>query len=149
MEAQAQQTRPSCTSESGSYLQTFTGDEATRRAWPHIKPFLHACPNHGEWTLAEVKKALTQRKAQCWLSVKDDKIEAVLVTQIKGVSWRKHCLFWIAAGENMESWLEFLPEIEVWAKSKHCNQMRIHGRRGWARVLPGYKEIYSVITRKL
>ncbi len=35
----------------------------------------------------------------------------------------------------MNEWVDYLPVVKGWAKEKGCHEMRIYGRRGWAKLL--------------
>lgn len=47
----------------------------------------------------------------------------------------KYCLIAILQGRNMKDWLPYLSVIEEWARVNDCTEVRVHGRRGWPRVL--------------
>jgi hypothetical protein len=49
----------------------------------------------------------------------------------------------------MSRWLDLLKPIEAFAKLEGCDAMRIIGREGWARVLPGYARTRAVIDKPL
>lgn len=49
------------------------------------------------------------------------------------------------AGEGLDDWLE--PAIEWWkryAVEQHCDAVRYHGRKGWSRLVPGFREVARV-----
>lgn len=35
----------------------------------------------------------------------------------------------------MDEWIDYLSLVEDWAREKGCQEMRIYGRRGWAKLL--------------
>ena len=49
------------------------------------------------------------------------------------------CDIVMLAGEDIESWIEELAEIEGWAKRSGCNQMTLTGRKGWVKMLNEYR----------
>jgi hypothetical protein len=60
----------------------------------------------------------------------------------------KFGLVWIAAGSGLGDGLPlFLSETEPWFKSMGCRYVKIVGRKGWKKRLPGYIE-HAVELRK-
>jgi hypothetical protein len=45
--------------------------------------------------------------------------------------------------------LPLIAGIEDYAKAEGCRCVRIIGRRGWARVLPGYEQTFAIIDKRL
>lgn len=83
-----------------------------------------------QYTLEAILWRLVEGSLQLWTYGN----QAVLVTSLID----DYCLLLCCSGDNMTKWLHCLERIEGWAKSEGCESMRIHGRRGWSRVL-GYK----------
>ena len=72
----------------------------------------------------------------------------VIVTQVLREREELVCQIWMAAGE-LEPLLRRHDDVCAWARSIGCTKMRITGRRGWTRVLPGYRETAVVVERAL
>jgi hypothetical protein len=53
------------------------------------------------------------------------------------------------AGHQRERWLPLFKKIEDYAEDEGCSTMRIYGRRGWERVLDGYRAEYVILEKAL
>jgi hypothetical protein len=49
----------------------------------------------------------------------------------------------------MHAWLPLLEGIESYARASGCAAVRIMGRRGWARVLDGYRTKRIILEKDL
>jgi hypothetical protein len=101
-------------------------------------------------TTADVWAAIKTGAAQLWLAW-SDKPEAVCVTQLEITSKGKFCRIWIMVGQNMETWVGLMPELEAWAKREGCMMMRHEARPGWSKALKqyGYKMPHVVLEKEL
>ena len=121
--------------------------------WPAIVGLVAAGCEDGNSTPDDVLEALCAKCAQLVVSVSDDGIEGVLVTElVTQKSGRLICNIWVVAGKNMDGWFHYLPELEGWARSKGCGAIGISsGRPGWARVLKphGYGVTKVVLEKEL
>ena len=74
---------------------------------------------------------------QLWVawSVKDQKVYAVGVTELKQYPKYRTMNFRILTGEKMELWVKFLEPMEEWAKTQGVNKMEFYVRPGWERFL--------------
>lgn len=133
-----------------SRLTTYPS-HAIDMVWRYVEPHLkRAIIQQDEYTPEEVRSNLRRAKSQLWASLNDDgQIEAALVTQIKKTAdGRLYCLLQACGGDNLEGWSKYLPAVEEWARSKGCDEMRVYGRRGWAKVL-GYEPTMTKLSKKL
>jgi hypothetical protein len=48
----------------------------------------------------------------------------------------------------MRRWLRLIDQIERYAWREGCERVVICGRRGWARMLPAYREAARIIERR-
>lgn len=96
--------------------------------WDDYRGFIQSALDQGSnYTLEQIYEGLKNRDMQLWVWG----TEAALVTTIQD-NW---CLLLACGGKNMSKWVKCLPHIEDWARQNGCNQMRIYGRIGWAKVL--------------
>jgi hypothetical protein len=58
------------------------------------------------------------------------------------------CLVWLASGD-LQPLLERYVDIEAWAAREGAVVMRIQGRAGWLRVLPGFKHAGVILEKEL
>jgi hypothetical protein len=53
------------------------------------------------------------------------------------------------SGQNRERWLPLFEKIEQYAREEGCSCVRIYGRKGWERVLQGYRVEHVILERQL
>lgn len=62
------------------------------------------------------------------------------------------CLLLLMAGKNMRDWKDGLKDVSDWAIQQGCNELLIHGRKGWSKALgfeiTGRDELDLHIMRK-
>lgn len=92
-----------------------------------------ALDNGSQWTIDEVRDDLLSGNMQLW-TYGEFGIDACLVTRMTD-----HCLLLALSGYDMARWIHHLSLVEGMARQVGCTEMRIHGRRGWGRVLNGYE----------
>ena len=99
--------------------------------WEMVEPFIHRGLDRGSiYTIEDVYDGLRNNSFQLW-TFQNPQLKAVLITQIL----ENNCYLLILSGINMKEWLWTLVTIEEWAKSLNCKKMKIHGRKGWSRIL--------------
>ncbi len=117
-----------------SFIVTYRNHEIPS-IWPHVVDHIKRAIDRGsDYTLEQIFDGLITRDFQLWTS-QSETIEAALVTAIQDDATGRFCLLLAAGGENMDAWLDFIGVIEEWARDHNCHEMRIYGRRGWAKVL--------------
>lgn len=111
-------------------LEYRTGDDAVRE-FSQVQHYLKKATDrpNANWTLEMIFDGLKQDQLQLWT---DD--GAACVTAM----YDDHCLILCCGGENMSRWIDDIEIIERWARYNNKPEMRIYGRKGWARVL-GYE----------
>lgn len=76
-----------------------------------------------------------------WIAIDEDtgNILAAMTTEL--VPMRSGLVCWMCqcAGDRMQDWARFHVQIEEYAKAEGCVRVVLKGRRGWERVLEGYK----------
>ena len=113
--------------------------------WPIAKPLVQKALERGsDYSIDEVYMGLRRQEMQLWMY--EDK--AALVTKIHTHRGKKVCLLLALAGEAMPNWLEYRPLLEMWARSKGCDEMQIYGRIGWAK-LTGYTVEWTKMSKAL
>lgn len=82
-----------------------------------------------------------------WLAWNNE-ISAVATTHKVGIGSKTICILTACQGYDRERWLPLLKKIEDYAKAEGCSSMRIYGRKGWNKVLDGYR-IENVVMEKV
>lgn len=55
----------------------------------------------------------------------------------------------IIGGESARDWMPLEKGIAEYAKALGCHFMEGSGRKGWGRIAPDYKEVYTVYRKEL
>lgn len=90
-------------------------------------------------SLAGTLEAVRAERAQLWGVRVGAQLRALLVTWIGRYEQCDVLEVQLIGGEGMAEWLGLLPELERHACNLGCRLMELRGRRGWERVLPGYR----------
>lgn len=118
--------------------------------WPVVAPMLApAVERSGEATLCEVAEAIEAGDAQLWIAHDAERVGMAMVTRLNRTARGLVCEIWQLGGANRGEWLGLLPQLEAAAKERGCVAVEIIGRRGWARLLPEYRETAVVLEKRL
>jgi hypothetical protein len=120
---------------------------APATAWSRVRHFLlPAIAWDGDWTEEQVVAALVEGAAQLWIG-EDDRVRCAVVTCLSKTARGLVCEIWLMGGEDRKRWLHFLERIETAARERGCVSIELIGRKGWARLLPDYRQ-KAIILRK-
>lgn len=118
---------------------------------PMVEHWIEEAANSSAYfTPNDVWEAMNSKAAQMWLAW-TDKPESVCITQLENTSKGKFCRIWIMVGQNMETWVALMPELEAWARREGCTMMRHEARPGWSKILKqhGYRTPHVVLEKEL
>lgn len=114
--------------------------------WPHAKHLIRAAIEQTELSAFEdIESAVLDGKQLLWLAWNGKHIEAAATTQL----YNRVCILTACSGYQRERWLPLFERIEKYAGDEGCTRMRIYGRRGWERVLDGYRAEYVILEKAL
>lgn len=124
--------------------------------WPQIEPHIAAACNAVTTSLTpdEVKANALADKRGLWVAI-DSEAKAFPFLGAASVYFRetnRGRVFVIEAvgGRDGKRWLrQCREELEQYAKEAGAVKVEIEGRRGWRRVLPGYREARTVLEKDL
>ena len=120
--------------------------------WEQLKPHLERFERETQRTDAEtIRRQAKERERQIWAVSRDMVVIAVAVTEIYELASGRVCWIWVAAGDvpDPDDMRSVYQRIEDWARSIGCTSIGINGRKGWLRVLPGFKQTAIVIEKDL
>ena len=116
------------------------------QVWPRVSGCVQkALARQREWRLPDILEQLTSQRMQLWVVP----WTLAVVTQIQTYPGARICMLVLCGGEGLQENKALLGEIEQWARSLGCDEMRIQGRAGWQRLYPGYEPIAEVLRRRL
>ena len=112
--------------------------------WPIFKPMIQKALDRGSnYTIDQILEGICSSAMQLWTWGMD----AAMVTTIQNDKETRWCLLLALGGTNMEAWKGYLPVLEDWARGKGCEELRIYGRPGWAKL--GFDLVYAKLVREL
>ena len=116
-------------------------------ALPHIERVadetLIASPDD---ILSDIREGLKQ----LWLCEQEGSVTGAIVTQVYETRRGSICCIWAASGVvGVEMLVPVFSDIEAWAREIGCVALEVKGRKGWKRVLPGFKETAICLEKDL
>jgi hypothetical protein len=113
--------------------------------WPFARPLIKAALERTRLSnIEDIESDVLEGRQLLWLAW-SDRIEAAATTQLaSGV-----CILTACSGHDRERWLPLFDRIEKYARDECCSTMRIFGRKGWERVLDGYRVEHVVLEKAL
>lgn len=113
------------------------------QVWQYAGPLIRAAIERtGLSEFADVEKQVLSGDQLLWLAVSDH-IEAAATTHLSN----NVCTLVACSGHQRERWLPLFKEIENYAKAEGCRCIRIYGRKGWERVLDGYRVEHVILEK--
>jgi hypothetical protein len=117
--------------------------------WPHVRDKIRtAVEATGLSSFDDIESDVLTGMQLVWIAWDGNSILAAATTQLsKPLS--KVCTLTACSGYDRDQWLPLFAYIEKYATDEGCSSMRIFGRKGWERVLTGYKANYVVLEKAL
>ncbi len=118
--------------------------------WPFVDEQLAIAVRRGGvgTTIEEVRRDLEAGLAHLWLALIGGYIVGSAVTMLVAARGRKRCELVAFAGQ-LDRCRDMLPRLEAYARDEGCEAMRVMGRPGWRRALPGYMEPFVTMEKRL
>jgi len=117
--------------------------------WPHVRDLIRAAVERtGLSSFADIEADVLTGNQLVWIAWDGKEILAAATTQLtKPLS--KVCTLTACSGYDREQWLPLFAQIEQYAANEGCTKMRIYGRKGWERVLDGYRVEHVILEKGL
>jgi hypothetical protein len=117
-------------------------DEVSK-VWPYAGPMIRSAIERTELGDFEpLEREVLAGDQLLWLAISDH-IEAAATTHLS----RNVCTLTACSGHQRERWLPLFAKIEKYAKDEGCRAMRVIGRKGWERVLDGYRVEHVILEK--
>tara|TARA_R100000781_G_C4048762_1_gene116718 strand:+ start:21 stop:557 length:537 start_codon:yes stop_codon:yes gene_type:complete len=119
--------------------------------WDMVEPYLEAVieKSQGEAVLEDYYEHISTGDMQLWVAIESSEILACMVTQIAPYPSKRVLRIISLGGMQMDSWIEFLPDVEHWAMGMGCSSLELWGRKGWLKILKDWECSYHVLTKDL
>jgi hypothetical protein len=117
--------------------------------WPHVRDKIRAAVERTELSsFADIESDVLTGMQLVWIAWNGSEIMAAATTQLVK-PFHKVCVLTACSGYDRAQWLPLFEQIEKYAKAEGCVKMRIFGRKGWERVLSGYRVEHVVLEKQL
>jgi hypothetical protein len=117
------------------------------QAWPLARNLIFAAIKRtGLSEFDDIEKQVLSGEQLLWLAISDH-VEAAATTHL--VKPGPVCVLTACGGHERERWLPLFKQIEQYAKNEGAKCMRIYGRRGWERVLDGYRVEHVILEKAM
>jgi hypothetical protein len=117
--------------------------------WPHVRDKIRAAVERtGLSSFADIESDVLGGASLVWIAWNGSEIMAAATTQLVK-PYDKVCELTACSGYGLAQWLPLFKQIEQYAKAEGCAKMRIFGRKGWERVLDGYRVEHVVLEKGL
>ena len=114
--------------------------------WAQVAPLIRLAQKRIERNagMADIYEDLIAERTMLWLVRIEDKLQAVIITEIAKHPRRSAWRILLIGGSGMSEWLEYSIEaMKRAAKIAGCSAIEADGRLGWAKIAPrcGFKEV--------
>ena len=117
------------------------------QTWPLARELIRAAIERTDLSdFAGVEKQVLSGDQLLWLAI-SDRVEAAATTHLVKTRGKPVCILTACSGAQRERWLPLLAQIEKYAKDEGARCMRIYGRKGWERVLDGYRVEHVILEK--
>ena len=118
--------------------------------WPHVSSLLRAaCRRTRLNAFADIEADILAGRSLLWVAWNGRAIRAAAATILIDTECGKVCIITVCGGNDMKRWLPLIGQIESYADREGCARIRIFGRKGWLRVLDGYKQRHVIMDKEI
>jgi hypothetical protein len=120
------------------------------QVWPHVSDLIHGAVKRTNLShTQDIEAEILAGRGLLWLALDRATIKAAATTSLVRTDRDLVCILTACGGEDMHQWLPLLRKIETYARDEGCACVRIYGRKGWARVLDGYRIDHVILGKAL
>jgi hypothetical protein len=118
--------------------------------WQHVAILLKkACSRTQLNAFEDIEADILSGRSLLWLAWNGRSVQSAAATVLINSETGKVCIITVCGGSKMRRWLTLIDQIEAYAKRECCTRVRILGRKGWLRVLDGYRQRHVIIEKQL
>lgn len=115
-----------------------------------LKPFFElALTKAPEYSLADVVRDVLSGASCLWVAESGGEFVGVVTTRINNYPQRKTMLIHLLGGKDIDRWVGTIGNIEAVASEMGCDDVAIHGRPAWKKLLPEYNTERIILTKDL
>lgn len=118
--------------------------------WPKVSQFIRQAMQIGDLgRFDRLESDVLAGDALLWLAITNEDILGVAITQVIKTECSMVCMIQACGGNGINNWLYLIGVIEAYARNEKCDCVRLMGRKGWARLLKGYRADKVIMERRL
>jgi hypothetical protein len=120
------------------------------QVWPHVWQMIQKAYDRTDYgNFNDAESAVFKGDALLWIVWREPEVVATLITRVRNTNKSKVCEVCAAGGKESRVWLHMMANIEQYARDMGCNRISVTGRKGWARLLPDFREKLVIIEKEL
>lgn len=125
------------------------GPEHLGAVWPRVEDLLRPAIDQsgGRYTIDTTRAAISRGEMQLWVAFNETEIFAAMTSTVSVYPAKTMLCVVHCGGRMMGLWLQTMNDVENWAKAQGCAGVEIIGRGGWAKALPAYERVGTMIER--
>ncbi len=116
--------------------------------WPLVSALIDSAYAELEERTPDVRQWLVEKKGLLWVLIEEERIIAAGTTSLVMGRDGLYCRA-VTCGGSGADWQAVITAIEEYAAVEGCYKVRIDGRRGWGRVLPGYRPASVTFEKRI
>jgi hypothetical protein len=118
--------------------------------WPHVAHLIHRAVKRTNLShFSDIADDVLHGNGLLWIAWDGRAVKAAATTSLIRTERELVCVLTACGGDDMRLWLPLLAKIEAYAKAEGCARIRIYGRKGWLRVLDGYRIDHVILGKAL
>ena len=115
--------------------------------WPHARQLIKTAIERTDLSeFSDIECDVLSGDQLLWLAWSGT-IEAAATTHLIKTSGKPILVVTACSGHDRDRWLPLFERIENYARDEGCKCVRLYGRKGWERVLTGYRADYVILER--
>ena len=114
---------------------------------PYLEKVLVKAP---EYNIEDILNNILTTTNQLWIAVVDKKIKGVVTTEVWNFPQISKLGIHLCGGEDIHEWCDIgMAQIEDYARELKIDEVEIHGRKGWSKLLPDYKTDRVIFNKRI
>ena len=114
---------------------------------PYLEKVLIKAP---EYNIEDILNNVVTNTNQLWIAVVDKKIKGIVTTEVWNFPQTSKLGIHLCGGEDIHEWVDIgISQLEDYARELKLNEVEIHGRRGWSKLLPDYRTDRVIFNKRI
>jgi hypothetical protein len=102
-----------------------------------------------EFTKDELVLRILKNSSQLWVAYDNTSPIGIAITNHAYFSTTSKLCIHLVGGENISKWIHTISSLEEYAVANELNEIEMHGRRGWLKLLPDYETDRVILHKRV